>query len=459
MQLSILELRKRYIPSTLLRRMSSSSSIFWKPGDEIPAELFGCKNVFHSAGVMPRLLAWLSTNDNTCSLLDGYNAICYSPPTLMFAASALPPLSLIDLKETKRCSLSAVTIREPMEAVNKAMTKDGGSPDTFSFSDLNLGCAKNTMEYPPVVENSPIHMYCSLHDIVDLTEEESMVLLTVETFVIAGDVLSPPSEEMKTGRSTVTAKIDATLIEPWVGLGNGRVSLLSHLADMPRPKQTEQSQWTSTELNPLPLTDPKTSKPNFESVKWSFRKDGRECSLGYNPVTALIMPRPIGWISTYRKDGRVPHVAPYSFFSDVSRGNSPMVAFSGYRPNSDGRKDAQQDAEDMGCFGCNVVTRDLAVAMNYSAAPLASADSEFRLAGLQHEQARTIDAPLVSAAKIKVECEHFRTVEVPSTSFSIVIGRVRGIHIDKDCIQNGILDPQVVQPITRLGYMNEYGVV
>ena len=460
-QLSLLGFRKRNIPSVLCRRMSSANSIFWKPGDQIPEELFGCTNVFHAAGVMPRLLAWISTNDTTCSLLDGYNAICYSPPTLMFASSALPPQSLVELQQTKRCSLSAVTSREPMDVVCQAMTNDGSSPDAFSFSELNLESAINNKDYPPVVKQSPIHMYCSLYDVVDLAEQESMVLLTVEIFVIDGQVLSPPSEEMKAGRSNVTAKIDASLIQPWVGLGNGHVSLLSHIADMPRPKQTEQGQWTSTELNPLPPTqvDTSTSQSTFETVQWSFRTDGRECSLGYNPVTALIMPRPIGWISTYRQDARVPHVAPYSFFSDVARGKSPMVAFSGYRPNATGRKDAQQDAEDTGCFAYNVVTRDLAVAMNYSAAPLASADSEFQLAGLQYEPARTIDAPLVSAAEIKVECEYVKTVDVPSTSFSIVVGRVTGMHLDKDCITNGAIDPNVVQPITRLGYMNEYGVV
>lgn len=137
-----------------------------------------------------------------------------------------------------------------------------------------------------------------------------------------------------------------------------------------------------------------------------------------------------------------------------------MIAFSGYRPdNGEGRKDAQQDAEDMGCFGYNLVTSDLVVAMNYSAAPLKSFESEFELAGLAQEQAQEVDAPLVADASIKMECEYRQTIDVPSTSFSIVVGEVKAIHIDKECIVNGKVDVEKLRPVTRLGYLNEYGLM
>ncbi|GKZ01115.1 hypothetical protein MPSEU_001063100 [Mayamaea pseudoterrestris] len=438
---------------------TTGSSIYWRPGENVPIELSGCKDIFHAAAVLPRLLAWISTNDTGVSILNGYNAICYSPPTLMFASSAISSSSLVELQRTKRCSLSAVTSRESQEVVLRAMKETGESPDNFSFDDLGIASAKNKNDYPVVVGDSPIHMYCSLHDVVTLAEDESMILLTVETFVIDGSVLSPATNDMKADRSFVVAKIDADLISPWVGLGNGQASLLSCLADMPRPQLKEQGEWESTDLNPIFSSATHDFSEKYDTVEWSFRTDGRECSLGYNPVTALIMPRPIGWISTFRKEGRVPHVAPYSFFCDVARGKSPMVAFSGYRPNEKGRKDAQQDAEDMGCFACNLVTHDLAVHMNYSAAPLASGDSEFELACLRSEKGRLIEAPLVAHATVKVECEYVKTVDVPFTSFSIVIGKVVGMHIDKKYIHCGNINVSKLHLITRLGYKNEYGVI
>jgi hypothetical protein len=57
--------------------------------------------------------------------------------------------------------------------------------------------------------------------------------------------------------------------------------------------------------------------------------------LGYNPLKQIAQPRPVGWISTYGSGGggdgggnRVAHIAPYSFFGDVARGDRPTVAYA-----------------------------------------------------------------------------------------------------------------------------------
>jgi flavin reductase (DIM6/NTAB) family NADH-FMN oxidoreductase RutF len=223
---------------------------------------------------------------------------------------------------------------------------------------------------------------------------------------------------------------------------------------MPRPKKLDDGSWHSSSFE---IDVPENERTKFDSFEWSFRKDGRSCVLGFNPVTALIMPRPIGWISTYRKEGRILHLAPYSFFTDVARGSTPMVAFSGYRKEGKVPKDAQQDAQDMGCFGYNMVTEDLAVAMNYSAAELERPESEFELAGLVKEDAALIDAPLVRDAKMKLECEYVKTVDVET--FSIVIGKVVKLHLSGDVLTDGAIDFTKLRPITRLGYMDEYGVL
>ena len=48
--------------------------------------------------------------------------------------------------------------------------------------------------------------------------------------------------------------------------------------------------------------------------------------LPHDPFKSLVVPRPIGWISTYAKDG-TPNLAPYSFFNAVGFA-PPMVIFS-----------------------------------------------------------------------------------------------------------------------------------
>ena len=47
--------------------------------------------------------------------------------------------------------------------------------------------------------------------------------------------------------------------------------------------------------------------------------------LSKNPFNSLVIPRPIGWISSIDKDGIV-NLAPYSFFNAVSY-RPPIVMF------------------------------------------------------------------------------------------------------------------------------------
>ena len=47
--------------------------------------------------------------------------------------------------------------------------------------------------------------------------------------------------------------------------------------------------------------------------------------LPHDPFKALIAPRPVGWISSRDREGRV-NLAPYSFFNAFS-GAPPLVGF------------------------------------------------------------------------------------------------------------------------------------
>jgi flavin reductase (DIM6/NTAB) family NADH-FMN oxidoreductase RutF len=397
-------------------------SIYWKVGvDPVPETLDQREPV--ASLLVPRPVAWCSVDDNSVSLLDGYTAAAYTPPYLYFAATALPAYMLAKLQETGRCTLSAATVREPAEALQEASKGSETAPQSYTFGDLGLKACKTKEDYPVAVATSPIKMFCSLEKLVPLEGDESMALLIVETFVVDGKVLSPPTGNMKT--SSITAKIDAELIQALASLGRGRFSKMTSLRSMPRPRQQEDGSWTSTDFDPAPPTLGAVDQQ--KDMEWNFRKDGRCCPLGFNPVTALVMPRPIGWISTYSKTGRVPHVAPYSFFMDIARGTQhPIVAFSGFRKDGD-PKDAQKDAEETGCFCWNMVTEELAVPMNLSAAELKREESEFEVAGLSVGKAKLVDAPVVRDAKIHFECEYVKTVD--AGGFSIVVGKVVAVSV------------------------------
>ncbi|MDE2447101.1 MAG: flavin reductase family protein, partial [Alphaproteobacteria bacterium] len=164
-------------------------------------------------------------------------------------------------------------------------------------------------------------------------------------------------------------------------------------------------------------------------------------------------PRPVGWISTLSAQG-VANLAPYSFFNAFS--DDPFyVAFG-----SGGYKHTLRNVTDTREFAFNLATYDLREAMNVSST---GADvDEFVAAGLEKGACRLIKAPRVLASPVTLECKHFKTVELPGADGEahdwLVIGKVVGVHIDDQFIENGRVNTAAMRPIARLGY-SEYATV
>src|ERR1700716_3364842 len=79
----------------------------------------------------------------------------------------------------------------------------------------------------------------------------------------------------------------------------------------------------------------------------------------YYLMTALVIPRPIGWISTISADG-VRNLAPYSYFNLM--GSDPFyVAFG-----STGLKDSVSNLREVPEFVANIVTMHLIEKMNFT---------------------------------------------------------------------------------------------
>jgi flavin reductase (DIM6/NTAB) family NADH-FMN oxidoreductase RutF len=79
----------------------------------------------------------------------------------------------------------------------------------------------------------------------------------------------------------------------------------------------------------------------------------------YQLLTALVVPRPVGWISTISKSG-VRNLAPYSYFNLMGR-DPPHVAFG-----STGVKDSLQNLREVPEFVANIVTMHLLERMNFT---------------------------------------------------------------------------------------------
>ena len=178
--------------------------------------------------------------------------------------------------------------------------------------------------------------------------------------------------------------------------------------------------------------------------------------LRWDPFTALVAPRPIGWISTLGKSGVV-NLAPYSFFNAVST-DPHFVMFS-----SGGRKDSQRNAEETGEFVCSLATYDLRDAMNRTSQHVGPDVDEMALAGLTAAPSRLVTPPRVKESPVAFECKYWRTVDLPGPNggpgtHAIVLGQVVGIHIDDAVIVEGRVDVTRLKPIARLGY-RDYAVI
>ncbi len=174
--------------------------------------------------------------------------------------------------------------------------------------------------------------------------------------------------------------------------------------------------------------------------------------LAHNPWTSLVVPRPIGWISSLSDQG-VANLAPYSFFNAVA-GIPPFVMFS-----SAGRKDSQTNIEATGEFVVNMATADLKDALNTSSAAVDQAVDEFELAGLEKAPCRNVAVPRVAASPVALECILNRVVPLTARDGTtvrseVIFGEVVGIYISDDVIVDGMLDMARIRPLARLGYMD-----
>lgn len=182
--------------------------------------------------------------------------------------------------------------------------------------------------------------------------------------------------------------------------------------------------------------------------------------LDRDPFKAVVVPRPIGWATSMSKDG-VTNLAPYSYFNAFG-GRPHCLAFSaGPRPEG-GVKDTARNIEETGEFVINLVTYDQRDQMNTSSAPYPYGTSEIEMAGLELLPSTLVKPGRVKGAPVHFECELWKTVDLPSENPEqrevLVIGTVKGIHIDESVITDGRVDITKLKPIARLGYM-EYALI
>lgn len=186
-----------------------------------------------------------------------------------------------------------------------------------------------------------------------------------------------------------------------------------------------------------------------------FYRTGEPHGLRGDPFNALVVPRPIGWVSTLDAQGR-PNLAPYSFFNAVAY-RPPQVMFASVGTHEQGgAKDSIANIEATREFVLNLATWELRHAVNRSSIGAPHGVDEFALVGLTKAPATTVRPFRVAESPAQLECVLAQIVELEAPSSErpnrMVIGRVVGIHIDDKVIEAGRVRIDRLDPIARCGY-------
>lgn len=179
--------------------------------------------------------------------------------------------------------------------------------------------------------------------------------------------------------------------------------------------------------------------------------------LPHDPFNAIVGPRPIGWVSTRAADG-VLNLAPYSFFNAFNY-TPPIVGFC-----SIGHKDSVRNVQATGEFVWNLVTRDLAEAMNQTCSAVPPEVDEFALAGLTPVPSRVVGVPRVQESPVTFECRLSQIVQLTSAAGApidswLVLGEVVGVHIAQRLLKDGVYDTAGAGHILRGGGPADYFTV
>ena len=172
----------------------------------------------------------------------------------------------------------------------------------------------------------------------------------------------------------------------------------------------------------------------YEPSEWPVQET-------YHLLTALVIPRPIAWVSSLSADG-VRNIAPHSFFNAVAA-DPPHVMVS-----STGVKDTVRNIRATKEFVLNIVTMDVLEDMVFTSTDFPADEDEFDWSGLTAVPSAKVAAPRIGQARAHLECVFVD--EMTLGDATLVFGRVVHIHIDPVVWRNGRVDPTLLDPVCRL---------
>ncbi len=153
----------------------------------------------------------------------------------------------------------------------------------------------------------------------------------------------------------------------------------------------------------------------------------------YKLLLSTLVPRPIAWIVTLGLDGQL-NAAPFSFFNGFAV--DPPVVGVGIGSHDPGRpKDTRRNIRDTRQFVINLVSEEMARAMNMTAIAFEPGVNELCEAGVDTCPSVRIKPPRIAGSPVAMECKLMQIVDL-GTDTGLVLGRVLAMHIRKDAVMD-----------------------
>jgi flavin reductase (DIM6/NTAB) family NADH-FMN oxidoreductase RutF len=167
----------------------------------------------------------------------------------------------------------------------------------------------------------------------------------------------------------------------------------------------------------------------------------------YKLMTAVVVPRPIAWVSTMSASG-VTNLAPFSYFTSVS--NKPPMLGINIGQEHGGRKDTARNILQTKEFVVNIGEFAQVEAMHASADHHPPEVSEIDLLGLKTLPSSFISVPRLAQAPVQMECRFDRMIPFGTAGSEFYVGEVLAFHVRDDLIENNRIDSVALDPICRL---------
>lgn len=180
----------------------------------------------------------------------------------------------------------------------------------------------------------------------------------------------------------------------------------------------------------------------------------------YKFLTGSIIPRPVAWIATRNEETGKINLAPFSYFSIVSK-EPALISVSINRVAGEPKDTAYHLLQNREAV-VHIVNDQLLEEMNQTAANLPREDSEFDLLDQTLVDSHYIEVPGIEAAPVRLETKLYQHIPVTDSN-GTVISDLLILEVLRYGFAENVFDeehqyilPMALNPVSRLAGIN-YG--